>query len=336
MEAARLDPLNSFEQLNYARQIIRLEAQALEKLSGRLGLEFCRGVELLLQCRGSVVVSGIGKAGLIGQKLSATLASTGTRSFFLHPTEAVHGDLGRVRIDDVALLLSQSGETDELLRLLPSFQELEVPVIAVTGRSANRLGTAADVVLELGPLQEACSMGLAPSTSTTAMLALGDALALVTSRVRGFGRADFARVHPGGSLGMRLSMVEERVRPLEECRIAAQSEPLREVFARASCPGRRTGAIMLVDEEGVLSGLFTDSDLARLFEARRYSAFDQPMAELMTKRPTSVAVGTMLADAIAILADRKFSELPVVDAAGRPVGMLDITDLVGLIPDAPR
>lgn len=336
MEAARLDPLNSFEQLNYARQIIRLEAQALEKLSGRLGLEFCRGVELLLQCRGSVVVSGIGKAGLIGQKLSATLASTGTRSFFLHPTEAVHGDLGRVRTDDVALLLSQSGETDELLRLLPSFQELEVPVIAVTSRSANRLGAAADVVLKLGPLQEACSMGLAPSTSTTAMLALGDALALVASRVRGFGRADFARVHPGGALGMQLSKVEERVRPLEECRIAAESEPLREVFARASCPGRRTGAIMLVDEEGVLSGLFTDSDLARLFEARRYIAFDQPMAELMTKHPTSVTVGTMLADAIAILADRKFSELPVVDTAGRPVGMLDITDLVGLIPDAPR
>lgn len=336
MEAARLDPLNSFEQLNYARQIIRLEAQALEKLSGRLGLEFCRGVELLIQCRGSVVVSGIGKAGLIGQKLSATLASTGTRSFFLHPTEAVHGDLGRVRTDDVALLLSQSGETDELLRLLPSFQELEVPVIAVTSRVANRLGTAADVVLELGPLQEACSMGLAPSTSTTAMLALGDALALVTSRVRGFGRADFARVHPGGALGMRLSKVEERVRPLEECRVAADSEPLREVFARSSCPGRRTGAIMLVDGDGVLSGLFTDSDLARLFESRRYSAFDQPMAELMTKRPTSVTVGTMLADAIAILADRKFSELPVVDAAGRPVGMLDITDLVGLIPDAPR
>jgi arabinose-5-phosphate isomerase len=323
MEAARIDPNNSFEQLSYARQIIRLEAQALERIGGRLNLEFCSAVDLLASCRGSVVVSGIGKAGIIGQKLSATLASTGTRSFFLHPTEAVHGDLGRVRADDVALLLSQSGETDELLRLLPSFRELNVPIVAMTARSTSRLGGGADVVLELGPLQEACALGLAPSTSTTAMLALGDAL-------------DFARVHPGGALGARLAKVEERLRPLTECRVAADASSLREVFASASRSGRRTGAIMLVDGEGLLSGLFTDSDLARLFETRRYEAFDQPMAALMTKRPTTVTVGTMLADAIAILADRKFSELPVVDAAGRPVGLLDITDLVGLIPDTPR
>lgn len=336
MEAARIDPNNSFEQLSYARQIIRLEAQALERIGGRLNLEFCSAVDLLASCRGSVVVSGIGKAGIIGQKLSATLASTGTRSFFLHPTEAVHGDLGRVRADDVALLLSQSGETEELLRLLPSFRELNVPIVAMTARSTSRLGAGSDIVLELGPLQEACALGLAPSTSTTAMLALGDALALVASRSRGFGRADFARVHPGGALGARLAKVEERLRPLDECRVAADASSLREVFASASRSGRRTGAIMLVDEEGVLSGLFTDSDLARLFETRRYEAFDQPMAALMTKRPTTVTVGTMLADAIAILADRKFSELPVIDAAGHPVGLLDITDLVGLIPDAPR
>lgn len=336
MEAARVDPHNSFEQLSYARQIIRLEAQALERLGSRLNLDFCSAVELVTACRGSVVVSGIGKAGIIGQKLSATLASTGTRSFFLHPTEALHGDLGRVRPDDVALLLSQSGETDELIRLIPSLRELRVPVVAMTARSTSRLGAAADMVLELGPLQEACALGLAPSTSTTAMLALGDALALVASRTLGFGRADFARVHPGGALGARLSKVEERLRPLGECRVAADAASLREVFAQSSCPGRRTGAIMLVDADGVLTGLFTDSDLARLFEARRYEAFDLPMSELMTKRPTTVTVGAMLADAIAILADRKYSELPVVDVAGRPVGMLDITDLVGLIPDAPR
>ena len=335
-EAARLEPLSPFEQLSYARQIVRLEAQALEKLSSRLGLEFCRAVDLLAACTGSVIVSGIGKAGIIGLKLSATLASTGTRSLFLHPTDAVHGDLGRVRTDDVAVLLSQSGETEELLRLVPSFAELEVPVVAVTSRSSSRLGSAAAVVLELGPLQEACALGLAPSTSTTAMLALGDALALVTSRVRGFGRADFAKVHPGGALGSQLAKVEERVRPLTECRVASDSVPLREVFAQATCPGRRTGAIMLVDADGALSGLFTDSDLARLFEARRYEDFDRPMSELMTKRPTTVVVGTMLADAIAILADRKFSELPVVDRQGRPIGMLDITDLVGMIPDPPR
>ena len=337
----RLDDRNSaelspFEQLSYARQILRMGAEALEKISGRLNLDFCRAVELLHDCRGSVVVTGIGKAGLIGQKLSATLCSTGTRSFFLHPAEAVHGDLGRLRADDVALVLSQSGETEEVVRLLPSLAEAGVPVIALTARSTSRLGVAAEVVLELGPLQEACPLGLAPSTSTTAMLGLGDALALVISRMRRFGREDFARVHPAGALGRRLSKVEERMRPVAECRVASDAQPLREVFAQVRKAGRRSGAVMLVDASGNLSGLFTDSDLARLFESRRYEGFDLPMSALMTKNPTTVVEGTMLADAVAIMADRKFSELPVVDRFQKPIGLLDVTDLVEMIPDEPR
>ena len=335
-QPARSDDVTPLEQLSYARQIIRLEAQALERVAGRLGGELCEAVAMLVECRGNVVVTGIGKAGLIGQKISATLASTGTRSFFLHPAEAVHGDLGRLHTDDVVLVLSQSGETEEVLRLLPSLTAAELPILAVTARHNSTLGRTANVVIELGSLQEVCSLGLAPSTSTTAMLAIGDALALVAARVRGFGRSDFARLHPAGALGRRLSRVDDRMRPIAECRLADERSTVREVFARLSRPGRRSGAIMLVDDAGLLSGLFTDSDLARLFESRRDGEFDRPIGEVMTRRPTTVPAGTMLADAVAIMSDRKFSELPVVDAAGCPIGLLDVTDLVELIPDEPR
>ena len=206
--AASKNSLSPFEQLRFARQVILDESRALARVADRLDNEFCRAVELIWTCRGNVVVSGMGKAGLIGQKIMATLASTGTPSHFLHPAEAVHGDLGRVRRNDVALLLSLSGETEEVLRLLPSLAEFGVPVVAVTGRADSALGRAATVTIELGSLEEACALGLAPSTSTTAMLAVGDALALVVSRLRHFSREDFARFHPAGSLGYQLSKVE--------------------------------------------------------------------------------------------------------------------------------
>lgn len=331
--ARQLAPLTPLEQLSYAREIVRMEARALERLAGRIDAHFGKAVELLLDCRGLVIVSGMGKAGLIAQKISATLASTGTRSLFLHPAEAVHGDLGRVAADDCMLLLSQSGETEEVTRLLPTLQALHVPLVAITGRTTSTLGKAATVTLELGPLQEACSLGLAPSTSTTAMLALGDALALVVSRMRDFGRADFARLHPAGSLGRRLSRVDDVMRPLEQCRVASQHDTIRAILATLQRPGRRTGAIMLVDDADQLAGLFTDSDLARLFEARRDDALDRPVSEVMTVRPITVERGAMLLDAVTILAQRKISELPVVDADGRPVGLLDITDVVGLGPE---
>lgn len=331
--ASPLGYLTPFEQISYAREIIQIEAQALDKLSRRLDASFCQAIGYLSGCRGTVIVTGMGKAGLVGQKISATLASTGTRSIFLHPAEAVHGDLGRVRADDVVLVLSQSGETEEVVRLLPSLARLQTPVVAITGRAGSTLGRAAAVVLELGPLKEACPLGLAPSTSTTAMLALGDALALVASRLLAFGHADFARVHPAGSLGRKLLKVEDQMRSLEECRIARDSQQVREVFAELRRPGRRSGAILLVDDDGRLSGLFTDSDLARLFEARRDQAFDQPISNVMTSRPRTVPLGAMLSDAVAILAEMKISELPVVDADGAPAGLLDITDIVGMIPE---
>ncbi|HEX4131414.1 MAG TPA: KpsF/GutQ family sugar-phosphate isomerase [Pirellulales bacterium] len=335
-EAAPLTAISPFEQLVYARDILELEAEAVRRIASRLNLEFCRAVDLLCGCRGSVVVCGIGKAGIIGQKISATLASTGTRSFFLHPAEAMHGDLGRIHGDDLLLMLSHSGETEEVVRLLGPVARMQVPIIAVTARQTSTLGRAATVTIELGPLKEACPLGLAPSTSTTAMLALGDALALVASRRISFGRADFARLHPGGSLGRELSRVEEQMRSLAECRVASDCRSLRDVFAEVGRPGRRSGAVMLVNEAGSLTGLFTDSDLARLFESRRYEAFDRPIGELMTEHPRTVPLGSMLTDAVAIMAERKISELPVVDAAGAPAGLLDITDLVGMIPESPR
>ncbi len=292
-----------------------------------------RAVELLLACRGSVIVTGMGKAGLVGQKIMATLASTGTPSHWLHPAEAVHGDLGRIRPQDVVLALSQSGETEEVLRLLPSLAELGVPIVAITARADSSLGRAAAVTLALGTVEEAGTLRLAPSASTTAMLALGDALALVTSRLRNFGHEDFARFHPGGSLGRRLSKAEHHMRPLQQCRVAPDDKPVREVLATTSRPGRRTGAIMLVDGSGRLSGIFTDSDLARLFEQRREGQLDAPIRAVMTAGPLTVAVGTRMTEAVALMARRKISELPVVDADGRPLGLIDVTDVVGLFPE---
>ncbi len=325
-------PLSSLEQLQYARQILGIEAQAIESLSSRLDSEFCHAVDQLYWCAGSAIVTGIGKAGLIARKLAATFASTGTRSHYLHPAEAVHGDLGRIHRDDVVLALSQSGETEEVVRLLPSLAELGAPIIAITSRRESTLGRAALVTIELGPLKEACSLGLAPSTSTTAMLAVGDALALVTSRMRAFGREDFARFHPGGSLGRQLARVEECMRPLADCRVAACSQSVREVLVKSRSPVRRSGAIMVVDGEHKLRGIFTDSDLARLFEARRDGALDEPIRTVMTKRPATAPSGSMMTDAVEMMAERKISELPVIDDEGRPLGLLDITDVISMFP----
>jgi len=323
---ARLSPE---EQLRAAREIVRREAAGVWKVSYRLSSSFCEAVKLLINCQGSAIVTGMGKAGLIGQKIAATLSSTGTRAHFLHPAEAFHGDLGRIHPDDVVLMLTQSGETAEVVQLLPSLRDFGVPLIAMTAARLTTVGRAASVVIELGDLEEVCSLGLAPSTSTTAMLAVGDALALVLSKMRNFQADDFARFHPGGALGRRLSRVDDVMRPLVECRQANDGLTVREVIVACTKPGRRTGAILLTDESGRLSGLFTDSDLARLFERRDEAALDRPISEVMAARPTTAPSGARVAEAVALLAKRKFSELPVVDAAGRPIGLVDVTDIIG-------
>lgn len=321
--------LTTEEQLRAGREIMRLEAVALWKLSDRLGRSYCEALRVIFGCRGSVIVTGMGKAGIVGQKIAASLASLGTRAHYMHPAEAFHGDLGCIGAEDVVLMLTQSGETGEVVQLLPSIREFGVPLVAITASRTSTVGRAATVVVELGQLEEACSLGLAPSTSTTAMLAIGDALALVLSRMCGFQAEDFARFHPGGALGRRLSRVDDVMRPLADCRQARQSHTVREVIVACGKPGRRTGAIMLTDESGRLTGLFTDSDLARLFERRDEAALDQPISHVMASDPTAVPSGTRVQDAVALLARRKFSELPVVDEAGRPVGLVDVTDVLG-------
>jgi arabinose-5-phosphate isomerase len=322
-----------FEQLRLARQVVRTEGQTLLAMADRLGREFCRAVEVIQASRGCVIVSGMGKAGLIGQKVAATLASTGTRSHFLHPGEAIHGDLGRVHADDVVLILSFSGQTEEVVRILPALAQLGVPIIAITGQADSPLGQQAAVTLDLGPIGEACPLGLTPTASTTAMLALGDALALVLSRLRQFTDQDFARFHPGGNLGRKLSRVEDVMRPLAQCRIARERQTLRQTLVTQSRPGRRTGAIMITNDGGVLVGIFTDSDLARLLEANRDAAIDGPLADVMTREPATAQAGSLLSAACEVLSHRKLSELPVVDAAGKPIGLIDITDVVGMTPD---
>jgi arabinose-5-phosphate isomerase len=327
------EELTPFEQLRLAREIVRAEGQTLLALADRLGEEFCHAVALLAATKGSVIVSGMGKAGLIGQKIAATFASTGTRSHFLHPAEAIHGDLGRVHPDDAILMLSFSGQTEEVVRILPALRELGVAMIAVTGQRESAVARQAVIRLDLGAIREACPLGLAPTASTAAMLALGDALALVLSRMRGFTSHDFARFHPGGSLGRKLARVEDVMRPLDQCRVAPSTRTLRETLVAQSRPGRRTGAIMVVDSAGLLVGVFTDSDLARLLEGNRDTAIDGPIADVMTRSPATITSGELLSVACELLSRRKISELPVVDQAGRPLGLIDITDVVGLTPE---
>ena len=323
------------EILKYGREVVAAEARALTELVEKLDQSFYRAVELIYRLNGSLIVTGMGKAGHIGQKLAATFASTGTRAHFLHPAEAFHGDLGRLHPYDLVLVLSQSGETGEVTQLLPSIKELGVPIIAITANDRNTLGRAATETLALGKLDEACANGLAPSTSTTAMLALGDALALVVSRLKGFGAEDFARYHPGGALGLKLSHVEDHMRPLDECRLAKAEATVREILVSCTRPGRRSGAIMLTGSGGRLVGLFTDSDLARLIETRSDAALDRPVREVMASDPTTVCAGEPMNSAMELLADRKISELPVVDSEGLPKGMIDVTDIVSHLPEPP-
>jgi arabinose-5-phosphate isomerase len=319
------------DRLSYARQIVRGEANALQHVADRLDTSFLRAVDMIHGCPGRVCITGTGKSADVGQKIAGTLNSTGTRAYLLDATRAVHGDLGMVHQDDIVLALSFSGETEEIVSLLPSLRHLAGAVIALTRSFDSTLAKNADVALILGPLEEVCPLGLAPSTSTTAMIAVGDALAFVLMRMRDFTHEDFARFHPSGSLDRKLLKVEAVMRRGNDLRIAESEKTVREVFAQEKRLGRRSGAVMLTDAAGKLEGLFTDSDLARLFEQHRDDAFDQPIRHVMTPRPLMAPIGTRLTDAVDILRNRKISELPIVDALGRPVGLIDITDLIGLV-----
>ncbi|QDV82507.1 KpsF/GutQ family sugar-phosphate isomerase [Stieleria magnilauensis] len=323
-------PQTLLERLRSIREIISREATALTQAAQAIGPSSVAAAELTAACPGNVVVTGVGKAGLVGKKLVATLASTGTPAHFLHPTEAVHGDFGRVKSDDLVWAFSNSGRSEEITRIASQLRQQGSGLISFTADDDNPLAAAATCRVVYGRHAEACPHGLAPTSSTTVMMAVGDAVALLASQLREFSARDFAKFHPGGALGRKLSNVGQLMRPLTCCRVANQSVSIRQCMVSCSISGRRSGAVMLTNGAGQLTGIFTDSDLARLLESRCEEALDGPIQAKMTLDPHCVAPQTLLSDAIALLSQLRISELPVVDSDRKPIGMVDITDLITL------
>jgi len=318
--------------MELARRVLLAEGQAIAALAPRVDENFARAAREIYGCRGKVVTTGMGKAGLIAQKISATLASTGTQSIFLHPADALHGDLGRVAGDDVVLALSHSGATDEILRLLDHIRGRGAKLIALTSRDDSALGRHADICICYGQVEEACPLGLAPTVSTSCMLALGDALALVVMQMRDFDPRQFAEFHPAGELGRRLLKVEQA--PLfrlgERLTLIPDRLTVQEALVEAEKDGRRSGAMLLVDAEGRLSGILTDADLRRQIARGRENLMGLPVREAMTANPKHVHLGQLVSDALAIMNRHRIDELPVLDQDDRPVGIFDIQDLLGI------
>lgn len=282
---------------------------------------------MVLACPGRVVVTGMGKPGFIAQKISATFASTGTPSLYLHPAEALHGDLGRLVPGDLVLALSNSGETDELLRLLPAIRRLGAPIVAMTSGARNSLADQADVVLEIGPVPEACPLGLAPTASTVALLAIGDALAMAVQHKRGFSPEQFASLHPGGTLGRQLLRVRDVMRTGTRNPTVRWDLPLRDTAAVMTRTEGRPGAASVVDAQGKLIGIFTDGDLRRLVQDGEMD-FSRPVATVMGKSPRTVGPDDLATIAAEMMREIQVDQLPVVDPVGRPVGLLDVQDLL--------
>ncbi|MHC4394467.1 MAG: KpsF/GutQ family sugar-phosphate isomerase [Planctomycetota bacterium] len=315
--------------LDYARKVIEAEAEAISSVRPIVDTSFGKAAEMIYNCSGSVIVSGIGKAGIIGQKISATLASTGTPSHFLHPAEAVHGDLGRLRKNDIVLVLSYGGETDEVLRLINLVKQLEVNLIAITGDSDSTLSKHSDVILCMGQRAEACPLGVAPSVSTSCMLAVGDALAFCVMKARNFGVEDYVRFHPGGSLGAKLLTVEQSMmfRPGEKLPIAEAADTVGELLEKTS-DVKRHGAVMVVDKAGKLTGIITDADLRRLITKKGAPAFVLKAGDIMTADCKRIRVDALAAEATAIFHKYRIDELPVVDGNNKPVGLIDVQDIL--------
>ena len=316
----------------FAKQVIEAEAAAVGRLAESIDEGFEQAVRLVLDCHGAVVTSGVGKAGIIARKLSATLSSTGTPSHFLNPGDALHGDLGCIRSGDILLLLSYSGESDEILRLLSVVRKLNHPVIAITASRENTLARHSQVALPLGQISEACPLGLAPSATTTAMLALGDALALTAMKLREFTASDFAIYHPAGQLGRKLIKVREIMtsRLGENLPVASDRLTVREVLAAVGGIKRRSGAVVLTGKDGRLTGIFADSDLRRLLTDHDASILSRSISEVMTRNPKRINAEHLASEVMAIMRQYRIDELPVVDDDDRPVGLIDVQDLVVL------
>ena len=308
-----------------AKRVLEIEARAIEELALRLDESFARAMELILDCRGRVVVSGIGKSGHIAGKIASTLASTGTPAFFVHPAEASHGDLGMITRGDVLIALSNSGESDELLVIVPILKREGAKLIAMTGNPASSLATEADVHLNASVTEEACPLGLAPTASTTAALALGDALAVALLEARGFSENDFARSHPGGRLGRRLlTRVSDVMRVGGKIPKVPESAMLHEAILEMSRKGMGMTAIVRGDNA---VGIFTDGDLRRLLE-KGTDIRSMRVTEAMTRSPRMVESGKLAVEAVQLMEERKISQILVVDANGKLVGALNTHDLM--------
>lgn len=315
--------------LCYARSVIESEAAAVNAVSQVVDDSFAKALELMLKCTGSVIVSGIGKAGIIGQKISATMASTGTPSHFLHPAEAVHGDLGRLKPDDVVLVLSHGGETDEITRLINLVKQRAIKLIAMTGESDSTLAKYSDVVLCMGKQDEACPLGVAPTVSTTCMLAIGDSLALTLMKARNFGVEDYVRFHPGGSLGATLMTVEQSMmfRPGEKLSVAEVGDSIRKMLKKTA-DIKRHGAVMVIDESAKLAGIITDADLRRLISVKGEAMLDEKVEKVMTANCKRIKASALAAEATAIFHKFRIDELPVVDDDDKPLGLIDVQDIL--------
>jgi len=309
-----------------AKEVLDTEAQAISLLKKRLGRNFIKALELILKIKGRVIVSGMGKTGIIAQKFSATLASTGTPSLFLHTAEAIHGDLGKVTADDVVVILSNSGSTGEMKQLLPLLKMIGAPIISLTGNLKSILAQHSDVVLDVSVPKEACPLGLAPTASTTASLAMADALAVCLLELKGFKEKDFAFFHPGGALGRRLLLkVEDIMRREQANPIVNERRKVSEVLFAIT--RARAGCATVVDKKGKLKGIFTDGDLRRHLESDQ-NLPGRLISEVMTKNPTVVDKDMLAAEAMRVLQAKRIDEVPVVDKNKRPVGLLDIQDLL--------
>ena len=311
--------------LKRAKEVLKIEADAIRSLIPRLDASFEKAVKLLLSVKGKVVVTGMGKPGIIGQKLSATLSSTGSPSLWLHPAEALHGDLGRVTRSDVVIALSNSGETEEIVRLLPLVKKIGARLIAITGDVKSTLAKNSDCVLNVTIKREACPLGLAPTASSTAMLAIGDALAIELQARRHFNAEDFAFYHPGGNLAKKLIKVKDLMRKGRANPIVKETASVRE--ALFAITHARAGSASIIDQKGKLVGIFTDGDLRRHLE-KEPNVSKVRVRSVMTRRPTTVSPEKLATEALRILEEKRIDEVPVVDERRRPVGLLDVQDLL--------
>ncbi len=310
--------------IEVARDVLHAEARSVAAVAERLDSRFAAAIALVLESHGRIIVSGMGKSGLIGRKIASTFSSTGTPSFFLHPAEALHGDLGMVRAEDVMLLLSNSGETEEIIRLIPYLRRIGSRVVAITGRLESNLGRAADVTLDAAIDREACPLNLAPTSSTTVALALGDALAVALSTARGFKERDFARLHPSGSLGQRFIKVRDLMHAGDELPLVRDQVPLQEALTVMSA--KRFGTLFVTDGAQHLLGLVSDGDLRRYLQ-KAGGNIGVAVGTMMTRTPTRIASSQLAMAALKIMEEKSITVLPVVDD-DRVVGLLHLHDIL--------